>query len=155
MPVSWGGMRGTGSITIRIHIQINPGKEKRRHKSMGNVANLLWVLPQRKCEKQSADVHVRWRERCQVNQHLVDAEDEMPLSPPYTWGCEAVWEMENIVTWVTRISSHPFPAKEEPQALPGVFTCAPGCSCISWGSVGEGMEWHVQWHVAGWMGIFF
>lgn len=96
---------------------------------------------------QNADVPVRRRERCEVSKDF--------------GGCrrrccrlltrEAVWEMENIVTWVTRISSHPFRAKQEPQALPGVFTCAPGCSCISWGSVGEGMEWHVE----GWMEIQF
>lgn len=98
---------------------------------------------------QNADVPVRWRERCEVSQDLVDAGGAAVCSLQ-----EAVWEMESIVTWVTRISSHPFPAKQEPQALPGVFACAPGCSCISWGSVGEDMEWHVELHVAGWVEIF-
>lgn len=40
MPVSLGGIRGIGSITIRMPIQINPAKGKARHKSIANVANL-------------------------------------------------------------------------------------------------------------------
>lgn len=84
MPVSRGRMRGIGSITIGTHIQINPGQEKGKHKSMGNMANLLWVLPEGKwtCKMwmctRGGGKGVRWTRIWWMQ--------EAPLSPPYTCG---------------------------------------------------------------------
>lgn len=40
MPVSLGGIRGIGSFTIRMPVQINPVKGKAQHKSIVDAANL-------------------------------------------------------------------------------------------------------------------
>lgn len=139
-------MRGIGSITIRIHIQINPGKEKGRHKSMGNVANLLWVLPQRKCKSEvwmctwGGGKGVRWASiwwmQKVICHCLLLTREAVRLCGKWKTSWRESPEFHRTPSLPSRSHRH----CQACLLCPGVFM-----HLLS--SVGEGMEWHVQWHM--------
>lgn len=82
MPVSWGGMRGIGSITIRIH---NPDKPREREREAQTNGQRGKCSATEKMKMQvgmytwGGGRGVRWTRTWWMQ--------ETPLSPPYTWGC--------------------------------------------------------------------
>lgn len=153
MPVSWGGMRGIGRITIRILIQINPGKKKGRHKptwqhGKGSIREKMKMQVQM-CTW-GGGRGVRWTRTWWM--------EEMPPSPPYTWGCVGKGKHQNIKTsWrespeFHRTPSLPRRSHRHCQACSRVHRGVHASPEAQWEKVGNG-TWNCMWQ-GGWRYYF-